>query len=70
MWLRYDLRNCHPQCMPCNVFKHGNYPKYTEFIINKYGLPFLQNLIKEGELTRKWTVNDLKERIEYYKNLK
>ena len=67
MWLRFDERNCHPQCVGCNVFLHGNYPKYTEYLLNRYGLKWFQNLIREGELTKKWTCPDLEKLISYYK---
>lgn len=68
MWLRWDERNCHPQCPSCNLFKHGNYPKYTDYLLNTYGMNWLQNLVKEGELIKKWTPQDLQERIDYYKS--
>lgn len=66
---RYSEKNCFPQCYGCNVKKHGNYVKFTEFIINKFGMVYLKNLLAEGNMIKKWTEQDLQERIDYYKNL-
>lgn len=66
--LRWDERNGWPCCIGCNVFKHGNYPAYTEYLINRFGAPWLQNLIKEGKMIRKWTHKELEELLQYYKS--
>jgi len=41
---RFLDKNCHPQCFHCNVVLKGNYPKYSLFLINKYGPDVLDHL--------------------------
>lgn len=65
--LRYSEDNCFPQCVSCNVFKHGNYPAYTEFLINKFGHNYVLNLVKVGRLEKRWTAQELNELIKKYK---
>lgn len=64
--LRYDLRNCHPQCLRCNIFLKGNYPAYTNYLLENYGVAWLKTLIKDGEKIRKWTVPELQAKIAFY----
>lgn len=52
--LRYDERNVHPQCVGCNVFKKGNYPRYATWMVKEYG-PYI---LKELEDEAKVIVND------------
>jgi hypothetical protein len=63
---RWDERNSAVQCMPCNVWKRGNYPAYTLYMLRKYG----QEVIEELEALRhkpfKVTAADLEEKIEYF----
>ena len=65
---RWDERNCHPNCYGCNVCKSGNYPAYTEFLLNTYGVEWLKELIDDGNKIKKWTAQDLKAMIEEYEN--
>lgn len=48
MALRYDEKNCHAQCVACNIFKMGNMDEYALALIRRYG----KNILKE--------LNDLK----------
>lgn len=64
--LRYSEDNCFPQCMPCNVFNHGNYPAYTEFLINEFGANYVLNLVIVSRAIKKWTVRELQELILKY----
>lgn len=66
--VRWDERNGWPQCTACNVFKKGNYPAYTDYLINRFGSVWLQNLIKEGRMIRKWTIQELEDLLIYYKS--
>jgi hypothetical protein len=66
MSTRYDEQNCHCQCLPCNVFKKGNYPAYSEALINKYGVAIISILNKKGQEIKQWTANELKFLITYY----
>ncbi len=66
---RWDLRNCHVQCVACNVFKNGNYPAYTLYLLDCYGEKWLQKLVNDGAKIRKWTIQDLQNEIEKFKSL-
>jgi len=59
--------NCHPQCMQCNVFLKGNYPKYSEYIIKTYGSSKIAELNKLGDTIAKITTAEIEELIEKYK---
>lgn len=64
---RYDEDNCWAGCMSCNVFKNGNYPAYTNFLLNRFGEKWLKDLIRKGTKSRKFTSQELKDLIQYYK---
>ncbi len=51
--LRYDAKNCHIQCIRCNVFLKGNYPAYSAFMQKVYGNEILNflNTAKHHKLT-------------------
>ena len=44
LFYRYDERNCHCQCVGCNVFKKGNLTVYALHLISDYGVDFLREL--------------------------
>ena len=62
---RYDERNCHPCCVSCNVFKKGNYPEYTKYLLNNYGEDWILKLIADGKKIKKWTPGEFREAIEW-----
>lgn len=64
--LRYDERNCHVQCMACNVFKHGAMDVYALKLIAKYGDNILIDLQREKNKVKQWTIKGLQELIERY----
>jgi len=66
---RFDERNCYAGCMGCNVFKNGNYPAYTAYLLSHYGQEWLQELIKDGNKSRKFTAQELKDLISNYTEL-
>lgn len=66
---RWDLRNCHIQCVGCNVFKKGNYPAYTKYLLEQNGEKWLQTLIADGEKIRKWNILDLQNEILKFQEL-
>lgn len=37
MPLRWDLRNCHPQCPECNARHETDHKPYTRFMLEEYG---------------------------------
>lgn len=65
---RFDEKNCHPQCMRCNVFLKGNYTEYALYLIRQYGVGFLEELDQKKRQSVKFSQADYKEKIEYYKN--
>lgn len=65
--LRFDERNCRPQCVSCNVFKRGNYPAYALNLVREQGPQILEELDKESRVLKQWTVPELEDLIERYK---
>jgi len=66
---RYDEENCYAGCMRCNVMLNGNYPAFTNYLINRYGSDWLQKLIAKGREIKQWSSEDLKILIKKYENL-
>lgn len=66
---RWMDMNCHVQCVGCNIFKKGNYPEYTAFMIEKYGADALQDLIKESKKVVKIETAELLDQIQKYKEI-
>ena len=64
---RWDPDNVFCQCVSCNVFKHGNYPIYSEHLIKKYGLGIIEDLNIRGKQPFKLKRDWLNEMIDYYK---
>ena len=42
--VRWDEKNCAPQCVRCNIYREGNKPEYTTKLIEKYGIGILEEL--------------------------
>lgn len=71
---RFDERNCHGCCVPCNTYNNGNLEAYEAHLINDYGetiMPILEMLkhtitklsemeIRELEIFYKQKVRELK----------
>lgn len=70
MFLRFDERNCRPQCNVCNSMKYGNMAAYTEQLEKESpGLPDI--LLEESRTVYKWSREELKSLIgEYSRKLK
>ncbi len=66
---RYDLRNCHPQCVRCNIFLKGAYPEYSNYLLNKFGLDWYKQLLIDGAKIKKWTILELQAEIAKYTEL-
>ena len=64
---RWDERNCNVQCSGCNVFRAGEIYLYTKYLCLKYGDNFPEELYKLSQKIVKFTDNDLKDMIDYYK---
>ena len=57
--LRYDERNTKPQCVACNVFKHGNIPEFAAHLIKDYGPDIIKQLTKESRAVKQFTIKEL-----------
>lgn len=57
--LRFDERNVHLQCQPCNTHLSGNIVLYRQGLIAKIGLAAVEELEGPHE-PKKYTVEDLK----------
>lgn len=64
---RYDERNCHPQCLKCNVGLRGNLQKYKRYMIQTYGVKDLEDLESAGRSLVKWVVADYQDMLEHYR---
>ncbi len=64
---RWHDKNCHPQCVGCNIFKHGNMEEYALALIKKYGVPILKTLNKMKQKTIKMSPADYDDEINKYK---
>lgn len=64
--LRYDTRNCHCQCVGCNIFKSGNMPAYSLALIRQYGPNILTELEAEHRKIKQFTRDDLQDIINRY----
>lgn len=63
---RWMDMNCHPCCIGCNVFKSGNYPEYTRYMLEVYGAEALKDLIAESKKIIKIANYEIEEQIEKY----
>ena len=66
--VRFDEDNCHLQCEHCNTFLSGNLLNYQIGIQKRIGAQKLIELQERAHLTKKWSVDELKEIIRIYKN--
>lgn len=64
--IKYDEKNVHAQCLPCNVFKHGNLHEYHRNFIARYGQAAYDDLYSRKDDEAKRTVEWYKEMIEKY----
>jgi len=64
--LRWDERNCRAGCVGCNVFMNGNYPAYTEHLLDEIGEKELKKLIADGRELKQWGRYELEKEIEKY----
>jgi hypothetical protein len=60
--IRYNTNQIHLQCKNCNRFNGGRPKEYRIFMINKYGLEYVEKLEATKNVTRSYSV-------EYYQKL-
>ena len=65
--LRFCELNVHKQCAPCNDHKSGNIIKYRINLVKKIGVDKVEWLERQDHEPKKYTIEDCKEIIKYYK---
>ena len=65
--LRFCELNVHKQCAPCNDHKSGNIIEYRINLINKIGVDKVAWLERQDHEPKKYTIEDCKAIIKYYK---
>ena len=65
--VRFDERNVHLQCEHCNTFLSGNLISYRENLIKKIGVEEFTKLSSIANITRKFTIDEVKKIAETYK---
>lgn len=64
--VRWNLDNCRPQCMWCNMFKNGDAANYRERLIQEIGEERVKRLEEARKISQKLDPCFLKEQIEHY----
>lgn len=65
--LRFCELNVHKQCAPCNDRKSGNIIEYRINLVKKIGVDKVEWLERQDHEPKKYTIEDCKEIIKYYK---
>ena len=63
----FELKNIHPQCASCNVWKRGNLHAYYDFMLETYGQETIDHLKSLARLPLKITGAEYQEMIEDFK---
>ena len=66
--LRFNPWNCHKQCVRCNQWKSGNAIDYRIRLIQRIGQRKV-SAIERNHSPKRYTVEDLKKLLSYYKEL-
>jgi len=64
--LRYDEKNCHCQCVGCNMFKSGATDAYALHLTDTYGKEILRYFATKKREMHQFTPKELEEIIEKY----
>lgn len=67
MATRWDEENCHAQCIDCNRFRDGNYDAFNRSLVIRLGQDKVEELIRRGHQTVKFSKSEIDEKIRYYK---
>lgn len=60
--------NCHPACMPCNIWKHGNKEEYYPFMLETYGQETINALKRLKKNPQKLNSIWYEDKIQEYKS--
>jgi hypothetical protein len=66
--VRFHEDNVWVSCYKCNVMLSGNQIKYRIRLIDKIGVKRVEWLESNSSITKKWTIDEIKNIIEIYKN--
>ena len=66
-FLRYNEDNIHAQCSICNNHLSGNLAMYRINLIKKIGIEKVEWLESQRGVTKKWTIEELKEIIQIHR---
>jgi hypothetical protein len=64
---RYSERNCHCQCVGCNIFRSGNLTVYAVNLLKQYGDDILYDLDKDARKIKRMSVKDFERITKIYK---
>ena len=64
----FEEKNVHPQCNPCNRWRHGNLTKYALYLRKRYGEQILEELEWKQKQGTEIKYLDYLRLIEFYKN--
>jgi hypothetical protein len=67
--VRFDEENVFAQCVHCNQFRGGNIHEYKRWLTLRIGQERIDALEKRAHESRKYSIPEIKEMIEKYKNL-
>jgi len=65
--VRFDENNVFSGCEHCNTFLSGNLIPFRENLIKRIGYESFEKLTIDSQITRKFTIEELKQIIETYK---
>ena len=65
---RFNEDNVHVSCVKCNNFLSGNLSEYRIRLVEKIGIARVEEVERLSATTKKFTVEELKEIINIYKN--
>jgi len=67
MSLRYDQKNCFPQCFTCNCDKNGNIEEYKNRIVRHFGIVHLNYLQEKKNEIKQFSDFELDILIAFYR---
>ena len=68
-FLRYDIRNVWSQCARCNLFESGAGAEYTRALEAHFTRKFVDQIIKDKQVSIKLDVDYITRLTEYYETL-
>lgn len=66
---RWSIDNCKVQCSACNVFRAGEQYKFGLRLNKENGKDFTEKISEQARQIVKFSDDDLREKIKYFKNL-